>query len=102
LAAKPHHRLSELHRLGQAGADPGTLRYRANAAALIAVALGFGGYLAERSDFRPLEPGSPIVLGEVVLTPLAVDHGPIRPVCPVVGDFWIEPRICFVSRQAGR
>jgi phosphoribosyl 1,2-cyclic phosphodiesterase len=36
-------------------------------------------YLAERSDFRPLEPGSPIVLGEVAFMPFAVDHGPKAP-----------------------
>jgi phosphoribosyl 1,2-cyclic phosphodiesterase len=33
-------------------------------------------YLADRSDFRPLESGVPVVLGDVTLTPFAVDHGP--------------------------
>jgi phosphoribosyl 1,2-cyclic phosphodiesterase len=36
-------------------------------------------YLAERSDFRPLEPGTPIMLGDLVITPFAVDHGPKAP-----------------------
>ena len=36
-------------------------------------------YLAERSDFRPLEPGHAITLGDVVLTPFTVDHGPKAP-----------------------
>ncbi len=36
-------------------------------------------YLAERSDFHPIEPGSPITLGDLVLTPIAVDHGPKAP-----------------------
>jgi phosphoribosyl 1,2-cyclic phosphodiesterase len=33
-------------------------------------------YLAERSDFRPLQPGTAIVLGDLTVTPFAVDHGP--------------------------
>jgi ribonuclease BN (tRNA processing enzyme) len=33
-------------------------------------------YLAERSDFRPLRPGVDLKLGEVTVTPFAVDHGP--------------------------
>jgi phosphoribosyl 1,2-cyclic phosphodiesterase len=36
-------------------------------------------YLAERSDFRPLQPGVPVTLGELVVTPFAVDHGPKAP-----------------------
>ncbi|NUQ65193.1 MAG: MBL fold metallo-hydrolase [Pirellulales bacterium] len=36
-------------------------------------------YLAERSDFRPVEPGIPVVLGDLILTPFAVDHGPKAP-----------------------
>ncbi len=32
-------------------------------------------YLAERSDFRPLESGVPVVLGDLTVTPFAVDHG---------------------------
>jgi glyoxylase-like metal-dependent hydrolase (beta-lactamase superfamily II) len=37
------------------------------------------GCLAERSDFRPLRPGVPVVLGELIVTPFAVDHGPKAP-----------------------
>ena len=33
-------------------------------------------YLAQRSDFRPLQPGIPVMLGDLVFTPFAVDHGP--------------------------
>jgi phosphoribosyl 1,2-cyclic phosphodiesterase len=33
-------------------------------------------HLAERSEFRPLQPGAEIVLGDVVVIPFAVDHGP--------------------------
>ena len=36
-------------------------------------------YLAERSDFRPLQPGIAVVLGNFVVTPFAVDHGPKAP-----------------------
>jgi mRNA degradation ribonuclease J1/J2 len=36
-------------------------------------------YLAERSDFRPLQPGAAVVLGDVTVTPFAVDHGPKAP-----------------------
>ena len=36
-------------------------------------------YLAERSDFRPLQPGVAVVLGDVTVTPFAVDHGPKAP-----------------------
>lgn len=36
-------------------------------------------HLAERSDFRPLAPGAPIALGELSITPFAVDHGPKAP-----------------------
>jgi len=36
-------------------------------------------YLAERSDFRPIEAGVPITLDDVTITPLAVDHGPKAP-----------------------
>jgi phosphoribosyl 1,2-cyclic phosphodiesterase len=36
-------------------------------------------YLAERSDFRPLEPGVPIALGDLTIVPFAVDHGPKAP-----------------------
>ena len=36
----------------------------------------FHRHLAERSDFRPLQPGVPISLGEIAVTPFAVDHGP--------------------------
>jgi glyoxylase-like metal-dependent hydrolase (beta-lactamase superfamily II) len=33
-------------------------------------------HLAERSDFRPLQPGVAVRLGEMTLTPFVVDHGP--------------------------
>ena len=33
-------------------------------------------YLAERSGFRPLRAGTAVVLGDLVVTPFAVDHGP--------------------------
>jgi phosphoribosyl 1,2-cyclic phosphodiesterase len=33
-------------------------------------------HLAERSDFRPLRAGVPVILGELTVTPFAVDHGP--------------------------
>ena len=36
-------------------------------------------YLAERSDFHPLQPGVAVVLGDVTVTPFAVDHGPKAP-----------------------
>jgi phosphoribosyl 1,2-cyclic phosphodiesterase len=36
-------------------------------------------YLAERSSFRPIEPGSPITLADLVITPFTVDHGPKAP-----------------------
>jgi len=36
-------------------------------------------YVAERSDFRPIQPGISIPLGELVVTPFAVDHGPRAP-----------------------
>jgi phosphoribosyl 1,2-cyclic phosphodiesterase len=36
-------------------------------------------YLAERSDFRPLEPGVPVALADLTITPFAVDHGPKAP-----------------------
>lgn len=36
-------------------------------------------YVAERSDFRPLRSGASLTLGELVLTPFAVDHGPKAP-----------------------
>lgn len=36
-------------------------------------------FLGPRSDFRPLQPGSAVVLGDVVVTPFAVDHGPKAP-----------------------
>jgi phosphoribosyl 1,2-cyclic phosphodiesterase len=36
-------------------------------------------HLAERSDFRPLRPGQSLVLGEMTVTPFAVDHGPKAP-----------------------
>jgi len=36
-------------------------------------------YLAERSDFRPLQSGSAIMLDDVTITPFAVDHGPKAP-----------------------
>jgi phosphoribosyl 1,2-cyclic phosphodiesterase len=36
-------------------------------------------YLAERCDFRQLQPGVPVVLGDLTLTPFAVDHGPKAP-----------------------
>ncbi len=36
-------------------------------------------YLAERSDFRPRQPGVPLLLGELSVTPFAVDHGPKAP-----------------------
>lgn len=36
-------------------------------------------YLAERSDFHCMEPGSPIVLGDISITPFSVDHGQKSP-----------------------
>ncbi len=36
-------------------------------------------YLAERSDFRPLRPGIVVSLGDLTVTPFAVDHGPKAP-----------------------
>ena len=36
-------------------------------------------HLAQRSDFRPLQPGTAVPLGELVITPFAVDHGPKAP-----------------------
>ena len=36
-------------------------------------------HLAGRSDFRPLQPHVPILLGDVSVTPLAVEHGPTAP-----------------------
>lgn len=36
-------------------------------------------YLAERSDFRPLEPGASLALGDLTITPFAVDHGAKAP-----------------------
>ncbi|MHB1036019.1 MAG: MBL fold metallo-hydrolase [Pirellulales bacterium] len=36
-------------------------------------------YVAQRSDFRALEPGVPVTLGDVTLTPFAVEHGPTAP-----------------------
>ena len=33
-------------------------------------------YLAERSDFRQLQPGVPVVLGDMTVIPFAVDHSP--------------------------
>ncbi len=36
-------------------------------------------HLAERSDFRPLEPARKLVLGDLRVTPFAVDHGPKAP-----------------------
>jgi glyoxylase-like metal-dependent hydrolase (beta-lactamase superfamily II) len=36
-------------------------------------------YLAERSDFRPLQPGITITLGDLSVAPFAVDHGPGAP-----------------------
>lgn len=33
-------------------------------------------HLAERSDLRPLQPGVAVALGDVTVTPFAVDHGP--------------------------
>lgn len=36
-------------------------------------------YLAERSDFRPLQAGIAVALGNLTVTPFAVDHGPKAP-----------------------
>ena len=36
-------------------------------------------YLAERSCFRPLQPGAVLSLGDVTVTPFSVDHGPKAP-----------------------
>jgi phosphoribosyl 1,2-cyclic phosphodiesterase len=36
-------------------------------------------YVGERSDFRPLEPGTSVALGDITITPFAVDHGPQVP-----------------------
>jgi phosphoribosyl 1,2-cyclic phosphodiesterase len=48
-------------------------------------------HLASRSDFRPIRPGEPIALGELVITPFAVDHGPTVP-----------GALGFVSQHGGR
>jgi phosphoribosyl 1,2-cyclic phosphodiesterase len=37
------------------------------------------GYLAERTDFRQLQPGIAVELGDLLVTPFAVDHGPKAP-----------------------
>jgi phosphoribosyl 1,2-cyclic phosphodiesterase len=56
-------------------------------------------YLAERTDFRPIQPGVAVALGDVAITPFAVDHGPKAPgalgfvvqhggrKCVITGDF---------------
>jgi phosphoribosyl 1,2-cyclic phosphodiesterase len=36
-------------------------------------------YLGERSDFRPVEPTRALELGDLTITPFAVDHGPKAP-----------------------
>jgi len=36
-------------------------------------------HLAERTDFRPLESGVPVVLGELSVVPFAVEHSPSAP-----------------------
>jgi mRNA degradation ribonuclease J1/J2 len=36
-------------------------------------------YLAERSDFRQIQPGIAVPLGNLTVTPFAVDHGPKAP-----------------------
>jgi phosphoribosyl 1,2-cyclic phosphodiesterase len=36
-------------------------------------------YMAERSDYRPLQPGAAIILGDLTVTPFAVNHGPKTP-----------------------
>ena len=36
-------------------------------------------YLAERSDFRPAEPGADVELDDVTVRPFVVDHGPKAP-----------------------
>ena len=37
------------------------------------------GYLAERSEFRAIEPASAINLDDVTIMPFTVDHGPKAP-----------------------
>lgn len=32
-------------------------------------------HLAQRCDFRPFRPGTPVLLGELIVMPIAVDHG---------------------------
>ena len=61
-------------------------------------------HLAERSDFRPLQPGVAVVLGDLTITPFAVDHGPKAPGAlgfvvqhgrrkiVITGDFQRRPR----------
>ena len=36
-------------------------------------------HLAERSDFHPLQPDIAVLLGDIAVTPFAVDHGPKAP-----------------------
>jgi glyoxylase-like metal-dependent hydrolase (beta-lactamase superfamily II) len=36
-------------------------------------------HLPDRTVFRPIQAGTPVVLGDVVVTPIAVDHGPTVP-----------------------
>jgi phosphoribosyl 1,2-cyclic phosphodiesterase len=48
-------------------------------------------HLAERSDFRPQQPGVAVVLGDVTITPFAVDHNPMAP-----------GSLGFVVQHAGR
>ena len=36
-------------------------------------------HLAERADYRPLQPCQPVLLGEMTVTPFVVDHGPKAP-----------------------
>jgi phosphoribosyl 1,2-cyclic phosphodiesterase len=36
-------------------------------------------YLAQRSDFRQIQPGIAVLLGDLTVTPFAVDHGPKAP-----------------------
>ena len=48
-------------------------------------------YLGERSEFRPIEPAAAFVLGDLTVTPFAVDHGPKAP-----------GALGFVAEQGGR
>ncbi len=76
-------------------------------------------HVADRSEHRPLEPGTAITLGDATVTPVAVDHGPTVPGALgfvirhgrrkvlITGDFFrvvndddpllAEPDVCFLE-----